>query len=606
MRASWKRVARWLLSSAAVVVLGFGASARQDDQRQVLVLYSTGRDAQISIVGERELPRILDRGLARALDYYSEYIDAGRFSDERYQAAFRDFLRMKYAGQQFDVVIAMQDVAIEFLRKYRGVLFPETPVVFFALNPVERPSNSTGVIATADYAHTLELATRLQPEVRQVFVVSGAGERDKAMEARARAQFQSFAPRLAFTYLSGLRTSDLEQRLANLPARSIVYYLLVYQDGGGGNFQPLDYLDRIAAVANRPIYSWVDSTIGRGVVGGSMQRQQSQVDAVGDAALRVLHGEAADQIPVSAPDLAVAQVDWRQLQRWGISEARVPAGTDVLFRDPGIWSRYRGYIVGAALLIAAQTTLLAGLLVQAVRRRRAEEQVRRSQTALRASYNRVRDLGARLLHAQEDERSRIARELHDDVGQQAGLLAMNLHLLITASRNQDGDVEPRAEEALHQATGIVRTLRNLSHRLHPATLRLVGLLPSLNSLPRDFSQSGIDISVTHRNVPDDLPPELSLCLFRIAQEALTNAVKHSAARRVSVNLTGGPEGLTLTVVDDGVGFDVNDVSSRGLGLISMSERLDPLGGTLTIRSTPGAGTHLEVTVPLRPADTTAV
>ena len=143
----------------------------------------------------------------------------------------------------------------------------------------------------------------------------------------------------------------------------------------------------------------------------------------------MLRGEPADSIPTSSPSLNVSQVDWRQLRRWGISEARVPAGTLVRFREPSAWDRYRIYILGAVAVLLAQTALIAGLLVQRARRRQAEEQVRGSQAELRTSYERIRDLGARLLNAQETERSRIARELHDDISQQLALLEIDLELL---------------------------------------------------------------------------------------------------------------------------------------------------------------------------------
>ena len=567
-------------------------------QKNVLVLYSTGRDAQISIVGERELPQILDRALSHALDYYSEYIDAGRFPDEQYQKAFGDFLRQKYSGLRFDVIIAMQDVAIQFLTTYRRDLFPDTPIVFFAATPPPQSiANATGLVAEVEFSGSVSLALALQPDLRQVFVVSGKSDRDRAWEAGARAKFRRFEPRLAFTYLSGLRTPDLEAQLAALPPHAIVYYLLVYQDGAGNNFQPLDYLDRVAAVANRPIYSWIDSTIGHGVVGGSMQRLQSQIVAVATLAVRVLWGEPAGRIPISSPDLHVPQVDWRQLRRWRIDEARVPAGTEVLYRTPGVWDRYKLYIVGAVAILLAQSALIAGLLVQANRRRRAEERLSRSDRELRTSYERIRDLGARLIDAQDQERAHIARELHDDVSQKAALLAMHLHLLLADERDAAGGVQQHAREALDDAKGIVRSVRHMSHRLHPAKLRLIGLVPSLQGLQREFSSSGLSVTFDHHGVHGLLPHDLSLCLFRIAQEALVNAAKHSGARTVSVTLAGGPATLSLIIADDGVGFDVDAVAGKGLGLVSIAERLDPVGGTLHIVSAPGAGTRLEVVVP---------
>ncbi len=149
-----------------------------------------------------------------------------------------------------------------------------------------------------------------------------------------------------------------------------------------------------------------------------------------------LRGESPDGIPLAALDLNTNQVDWRQLRRWRIDEARVPAGTLVRFREPSVWDRYARYIVGATALVLTQTALITGLLIHRKRRRRAEEDLRQSQGELRRSYERNRDLGARLLKAQESERARIASELHDDICQRMLLLTIELESLNRANAGQ--------------------------------------------------------------------------------------------------------------------------------------------------------------------------
>ncbi len=168
----------------------------------------------------------------------------------------------------------------------------------------------------------------------------------------------------------------------------------------------------------------------------------------------------------------------------------------------------------------------------------------------------------------------------------------------------DGKADGLTEEALSRAHAIARSVHDLSHRLHPAKLRLIGLVPALNGLQRELSRSDVAVTFTHDNVPARLSPDLTLCLFRIVQEALQNALKYSRAAHVSVHLGGGPEGLALTIVDDGVGFDVNAAWGTGLGLMSMRERLEAIGGTLEIRSAPGIGTRLEIRTPLPAAEGT--
>jgi signal transduction histidine kinase len=583
-------VPRVVLTIALLGALGpCRAVMAAEPQKKVLVLYSTSRDAQVAIVGERELPRLLHRGFPQGVDYYSEFIDLARYSGGDYVAAFAGFIRMKYQGHAFDVVIAMDHRVVEFLERTRAELFPRTPVVFFTSRRLhQRLPESTGVSCALNLRETLMLAAALQPDVRNVFVVSGA---DRTYESVARDQFQPLESHFSLTYLSNLPTPELESRVSALPPHSIVYFLHAVRDGAGRNFNTLEYLERIAALANAPTYSWADSAMGRGIVGGVLRSLTRQMQAIAALAVRVLSGEAADGIPIETTDLSVREVDWRQLRRWGIGEARVPSGTVIRFRDASVWDRYRGYILAAVSLLLAQTGLIAGLLVQRSRRRQAEDRAR-------ASGKRVRELGSHLVQAQDTERSRVARELHDDIGQQLAILAIDLEFLKGAVRpGREGHLD----EAVNRAQRIARGVHDLSHQLHPARLRLVGLVAALHALQRELSSSGVVISFAHDNVPSVVPPDLTLCLFRVVQEALRNSLKYSGARHISVQLRGDSEGLQLTIADDGVGFDVASAWGRGLGLISMSERLEAVGGALDIRSTPGAGTRLDIGVPLTAA-----
>ncbi len=584
-----------LLAAALASIAPDTVTFAADQQRQVLVVYSTRRDAQIALVGERDLPRLLEDGLGGRLDYYAEFVDPARFTDASYQSALAEFLRLKYVDHRFDLVISIGDEALKFVGSHRSVFDGSPPLVFYSTSPGgSKPANATGVVAQVNLADTVTLAATLDPKLAHVFVVNGSDAGDIDFEKLARAQLARFASRLDIVYLIGLPAPELDSALRSLPPHSAVYYLAVNQDKTGQYFHPLKYLDRVTAAASAPTYSWVDSTMGRGVVGGSLKSQPAQIAAVASAAVRVLRGEAADSVPVAVRDLNVVQVDWRQLRRWGLDESTVPEGASVLFREPTLLERYRPYVFSALVLVFAQTALIALLLVQRARRRRAEERLIESQGRRRASYERIRDLGARLLHSQETERAHIARELHDDVSQQLALVEMDVKLLGSGG----GTDQEFAAEALSRVQEAGRSIRDLSHRLHPAKLRLVGLVGALKGLQAEVSHSGIEVTFTPDNVPASLPPELTLCLFRVTQEVLQNAVKYSAARRVDVRLTGAAGVLTLTAVDDGVGFDVAAAWGRGLGLLSMRERVEAAGGDLRIDSTPGTGTRVEVTLAL--------
>jgi signal transduction histidine kinase len=573
-----------------------GTVRAQQDHRQVLVLHATRPDAQFSLIAEGELPRALNAEFDGNLDYYSEFIDVVRFPDASYRAAFADFLRVKYRDRQFDLVIGLGDAAVEMVEANRLRLFRDTPMVFMANNRATRGGpNSTGLILERNFGATVPLIQQLQPDVTHLFIVSGAAVADRAYERLVRTQVRPYESRLAFTYLSALTTEDLERRLAALPPRSAVFYALVSQDGAGRKFHPLDYVNRVVAAANAPTYSWVDSAFDHGIVGGSVYSQRDAASHIARLAIRVLRGTRVDSIPISPLDLNADQVDWRQLQRWGIPEARVPDSALVRFREPGLWGRYKAYMIAGIGVFLLQTVLIAGLLVQREQRQRAERELRRRQSELEASYGRIHDLGGRLLNAQEAERGRIARELHDDINQQLSLLAIDLAMLRGAARPQALEL---IDAASSRTGSIITSVHDLSRRLHPYKLQLIGLVAALADLQNAVSQAGIAITFTHENVPTRLPQDLTLSLFRVVQESLQNALKHSHARSVSMTLIGRPTELRLTIVDDGIGFDVDAAWGEGLGLVGIRERLDAIGGTFEIRSKPGAGTTLEIHVPL--------
>lgn len=206
----------------------------------------------------------------------------------------------------------------------------------------------------------------------------------------------------------------------------------------------------------------------------------------------------------------------------------------------------------------------------------------------------------RLIEAHEEERARIARELHDDINQRIGLLAATLHHLKQRLPSSVAAFRPEIEEASKQVVELGRDIQSLSHRLHSSKLELLGLTAAAASLCKDCSKlQKVDIDFHAENIPKDLPAEISLCLYRVLQEALQNATKHSGARHFKVSLRGGANDIDLTVQDSGIGFELEDaIRGRGLGLSSMQERLKLVKGQLFIESKAQHGTTVQARVPL--------
>jgi PAS domain S-box-containing protein len=211
---------------------------------------------------------------------------------------------------------------------------------------------------------------------------------------------------------------------------------------------------------------------------------------------------------------------------------------------------------------------------------------------------RLRELSGRLITAQEEERRRVARELHDDLQQRLALLAIELDgMAIGRPLGGRADWASQARRLCTKTNEISSEVHRISHRLLPLKLETLGLLTTVESYCKEMAQQGVRTVFTHENVPASLPDDVALCAFRVVQESLRNVVKHSGSAEAYVSLSGGDGGLTLVVTDPGRGFD-RDAASGGLGLLGMRERLRLVGGELTVQSAIGAGTRVEARVPV--------
>ncbi len=212
----------------------------------------------------------------------------------------------------------------------------------------------------------------------------------------------------------------------------------------------------------------------------------------------------------------------------------------------------------------------------------------------------VRNLSGRLLSAQEEERRRIARELHDNLSQQMALLAIEIDAVAVAPGGSASSVARSMSELRQRAAEISTEIHNLSHRLRSSKLEMLGLVAALNGHCKELLAQGLDAHLHEENVPRSLPKDIELCLFRIVQEGLNNVVKHSGSHEAHVTLRSANDVLMLSIADFGRGFDQERATGiqNGLGLASMRERLRLIDGEFTIRSQPGQGTTITASVPL--------
>ncbi|MEO2089697.1 MAG: ABC transporter substrate binding protein [Gemmataceae bacterium] len=381
-KPSPRGLVRILTAVAALSCCSSAIAAGSDEPRRVVVIYPLDSDGApgIILVNTAIRSTFAEQPLGR-FEVCNEYVDTSRLRDAEFMEAQIALMRLKYAGRRVELLIAGLSTWLDFALAIRGKVFPGVPVVHTLVDEGEvkgrrLPTDVTGVPIRMGLTGTLDLAMRLHPRARRVYVIAGCSPFDSAWEARARQLFRPFEARLEFVYLTGLPLADLLDRVADLPEQSVIYYLHVFKDGTGQSFVPAEVLERLAERANAPIYSHVDTFVDRGAIGGHAYTHEAEGRTAARLGLRVLAGEAADTIPVPEENENTYLFDWRQMRRWGISEYVLPPGSVVRHKEPTVWDSYKWHILGGLTLCLVEGLLIAGLLVQLVKRRRADERLR--------------------------------------------------------------------------------------------------------------------------------------------------------------------------------------------------------------------------------------
>jgi PAS domain S-box-containing protein len=692
-------------------------SAQIKETRRVLILDDLGIT---SSPGFAEVDQAVFAGLQKSpyqIELYQENLDITMFPEQHRQLEFRSRFIEKYLHRRPDVIIAAGSASFKFLIDLDAEFIRDTPIIFCATSGQipdrsDVPIHFTGVLGRLHPKETLIAALRMLPATKHVVVVGGLGRFDAGFEAIARQAFQAYESELQFTYLMDLTMPALLDRLKNLPSNTIVYHTAVTQDAAGSLFiDSTQAVPLVAGASNAPVFVMDDVDFRPGTVGGDLVNWADDGRVAADMAVRVLNGERPEDIPIATSNNFYL-FDWRALHRWKIKESDLPPGSIVLNQPLSLWRAYGWYVLTGLLLILAQAFIIATLLLQRAKRKRAEVSLRESEqrfrlvansapvmiwmsgpdklctffnqgwlnftgrpleyelgngwasgvhkddlkrcleiysqafdarvdfemeyrlrrsdgqyrwindaglprfeadgtfqgyigscidtTERRQSEEARRQMSGRLITAHEEERARIARDLHDDLSQRMALLEIGLQEF----EQETPTLSSVAKDHLHNIGEIAREvstdIHNLSHELHPSKLDTLGLVAATVGFCREFSrQHGIRIHFVHHEVDQSTTKEVTLCIFRIVQEALRNVVKHSGAGEASVELSGHSDSIDLCISDSGAGFDPQNISSLGgIGLISMRERLRLVGGRLSIESERSRGTRIRAQIPI--------
>jgi ABC-type uncharacterized transport system substrate-binding protein len=399
------RCAKWACS-AFLILITVGAEAAEP--KRVVMLHSFGPDVKPWSDYARAIRTELTRQSPWLLDLYEHSFMAARSSDENSEVPFAEYLRALHAKRQPDLIVSIGAPAAGFVQRHRQQLFPAAPMLLTVVDQRRvRYSNLTAndaVVAVAiSYRHAFENILRVLPDTKHVAVVVGNSPIEKYWKEEIGNEVKRLTNRIELTWYNDLSFEDILKHAAALPPKSAIFWELMVVDAAGVPHEEGRALARLHAVANAPIFSYTDAFFGREIVGGPQVPVLEVGERTAEVAIRILGGEKAGDINLLPVGLGAPKFDWREMQRWGISESRLPPGSEIHFRSPTAWEQHRVLIltVGSALLL--QAALIGWLLYE--RRQR-----KLSETAAHA-------LSGRLINAQEEERLRLARELHDDVTQ---------------------------------------------------------------------------------------------------------------------------------------------------------------------------------------------
>src|SRR5215813_1753441 len=469
------------------------------EPKRVLIIDSFGRDFAPWNEYAKRFRADLDRQWSEPTDLYETSLAIPRSSDESKENEFKesqftDYLHSLFVNRRLDLIVTIGAPAAQFAQRNRARLFPTTPLLLGALDqrwvpPASLTANDTVLAATVDQIAVVENILRVRPKTTHIAVVIGSSPIEKYWLGQLQESFKSFGDRVSFTWFNELSLADMAKRVETLPPRSAVYFFLLAIDAAGVPYEEQKALTRLNAVSNSPIFSFSDSFFGHGIVGGPLISVQDYSRQTANIAVRLLRGEAPNDLRMPPVGLSTPKFDWREMQRWGIAESRLPAGSEIHFRDPTAWEQYRLQIIAILAALLAQAALVGWLLYEIGRRQRAEIQSRSAMAELTYMDRR----------ASAEQRSAT---LAHEISQPLAGIATRASAALRWLRMEKPDIE-KAETALesivvasHRASDIIGSVRAMFRKgtseRAPIDINRI-ILTVLGLLRLDLKQNGVEL-----------------------------------------------------------------------------------------------------------------
>ena len=614
------------------VMLFFAAiTTAMGEPKRILVLHSVGRDFSPWAELARSFRAEVDQKSLEPIDFYEASLSSERLSANKDEGALSNYLQALFAERRLDLVVSIGAPAATFLQSNRPTLFPSVPML---LTGVEQrrvsfgklTANDTVVAFSNDIAGVVKNILSVLPDTRTVAVVVGNSPLENYWMQQAQEAVAPLTNRVAFTWFNDLPFEQMLKRAAELPPKSAIFFLSLWVDAAGVSHEEVKSLRRLRAVANAPMFSYLDAYLGDVIVGGPLLSMDDWGEKTADVAMRILGGEMPGDIKTPPLVFGTPKFDWRELQRWNISESHLPPGSEVYFRTPSVWEQYRWQIWLAIAIVLIQALLICWLVFERERRKRASEQMGRA----RIETGQYRESLAHLVrvHTVGEMSTAIAHEINQPLAaikNYAYAARSRLRGDTTATSAKAVELLDKIEEQASRAGDVMHSLRAMAKKHESEATQIdVGKLVADAVTLVEMESRNVDVRLETAIAPG-LPPvhadaiqiqQVVLNLMRNAVEAMEEARINGSAVKVAVAGAADNE-IVVSVADSGPGIAPEDAahifdpfySTKGAGLgvgLSISRAIvEAHGGKLSLAPNPAGGCIFRFTLPVNQEKLTA-